>query len=357
MYEVVMKTWHFAVLGLMLSVFAGCRTDPAIPILERELRLKEDEIYRLRATVDELQEENAQTDRRRSSGASDSRTSDGPKPPAMELPSQPTDKVPESLKTPAGMKLPPELEVPEGIEGPSKPSPSRKESQPLTRESQADGPSLGMSPPGTAARPPRVLPVSREDAVPMTPSSDNRRVVSIALNRTMTGGIGAEDRSGDSGLLVVVEPRDREGRSVDAPAAMCVVVLDPAAQGEAVRVARWDFSAAETTAMFRRSGSTAAIHLTMTWPHGPPKHNNLRLFVRYMTADGRKLQAEQAIEVALPGDRTAQRSPVEAVSSPKVEQSNARPTSRPSSPSTSQDTPPMNDAEARRPVWSPDRRY
>ena len=191
----------------------------------------------------------------------------------------------------------------------------------------------------------------------MTPSSDNRRVVSIALNRTMTGGIGAEDRSGDSGLLVVVEPRDREGRSVDAPAAMCVVVLDPAAQGEAVRVARWDFSAAETTAMFRRSGSTAAIHLTMTWPHGPPKHNNLRLFVRYMTADGRKLQAEQAIEVALPGDRTVQRSPVEAVSSPKVEQSNARPTSRPSSPSTSQDTPPTNDAEARRPVWSPERRY
>jgi len=49
-------------------------------------------------------------------------------------------------------------------------------------------------------------------------------------------------------LLVVVEPRDRTGRTVDAPANMSVVVIDPALEGNAARVARWDFTVAETAA-------------------------------------------------------------------------------------------------------------
>ena len=89
---------------------------------------------------------------------------------------------------------------------------------------------------------------------------------------------------------------------------MSVVVLDPALrdeEGKAACVARWDFTAAETAAMFRRSGANRAIHLTMTWPGDPPKHGKLHLFVRYVTADGRKLEADQPIEVALPGEKSA----------------------------------------------------
>ena len=108
---------------------------------------------------------------------------------------------------------------------------------------------------------------------------------------------------------MVVEPRDRAGRTVDAPADMSVVVIDPALEGNAARVARWDFTAAETAAMFRRSGSSLAIHLTMAWPGDPPAHHKLHLFVRYVTADGRKLQADQPIEVALAGDRTTRWTP------------------------------------------------
>ena len=91
--------------------------------------------------------------------------------------------------------------------------------------------------------------------MPFTPSGDSRRVAAIALNRALTGGISAETGVGDRGLLVVVEPRDRAGRTIDAPAEMSVVLIDPALDGNAARVARWDFSAAETAAMFRRSGS------------------------------------------------------------------------------------------------------
>ncbi len=51
-----MKPWQFVIVVLALVATSGCRSDPAIPILERELRLKDDEIYRLRANLEDLQD-------------------------------------------------------------------------------------------------------------------------------------------------------------------------------------------------------------------------------------------------------------------------------------------------------------
>ena len=51
-----MKPWQFAVVSLALLATTGCRSDPAVPILERELRRKEDEIYRLRGQLEEFQD-------------------------------------------------------------------------------------------------------------------------------------------------------------------------------------------------------------------------------------------------------------------------------------------------------------
>ena len=51
-----MRTWQVALLGGALLAVAGCRTDPAIPLLERQLRQQEDEIYRLRAQLEGCQD-------------------------------------------------------------------------------------------------------------------------------------------------------------------------------------------------------------------------------------------------------------------------------------------------------------
>ncbi len=189
-------------------------------------------------------------------------------------------------------------------------------------------------------------------AQPLTPSGDSRRVAGITLNRTLTGSILADDRSGDQGLLAVIEPRDREGQTVDAPAEVSLVVLDPALKGDAARVARWDFTAAETAAMFRRSGSSQAIHLTTVWPGDPPAHRKLHLFVRYVTADGRKLQADQPIEVVLPGDQTTRWTADAAGQRPADREAPAARIPGPSPhTATGSDEP-----QSQRPVWSPDRR-
>jgi hypothetical protein len=276
------------------------------------------------------------------------------------LPSRPTSDVPDALKTPG--ELPPGVpEVPKELQMPSKPAgpsgkgaerrSSRRSGSPSDADN-ADGPALDGA---SASRAGRFALASRSAAEPFTPAGDSRQVASIALNRTLTGGIGAESGPGDQGLLVVVEPRDRAGRTVDAPGEMSVVVIDPALDGDAARVARWDFTAAETAAMFRRTGAQRAIHVTTAWPAEPPRHNQLNLFVRYVTIDGRKLQADQKIEVALPGDKTARSNPDD------------RPARN--EPAWQRDEPPVArvpDRAARmatrtdplrpsRPVWSPER--
>ena len=205
-------------------------------------------------------------------------------------------------------------------------------------------------------------------AVPLTPSGDSRRVAAIALNPTLTGSIVADDRAGDQGLLVVIEPHDRAGQTIDAPADVSVVVVDPALQGRdgrAAHVARWDFTAAETAAMFRRTGSSQAIHLTTAWPGDPPSHRKLHLFVRYVTADGRNVEADQPIEVILPDDKTARWTPSDATiraerpadrePTSDSEQSHEASAAHIPGPS-SYTTTASDDSKPRRPTWSPERR-
>lgn len=406
-----MKPWQFTVVALALLAIAGCRSDPAVPILERELRLKEDEIYRLRAAVEEFQdggrvvsdrgaddsrepESRDSTPARRRPGlrragdSNGSRGVNGAGPPVIELPSQPATGVPDALKSPsqpatgvpealkspgAPMEVP---DVPDFLKQPSKPLP--KEGRPdgippkpaaeQTRSpdgAQSDGPALQGSVGRAPARTSNITMAAQAvGGTPFTPAGDSRHVAAVVLNRTLTGGISGEDGAGDQGLLVVVEPRDRAGRGIDAPADVSIAVLDPAVldtDGKAMRVARWDFNAAETAAMFRSAGSSRAIHLTTTWPGDPPTHNKLHLFVRYVTADGRKLEVNQPIEVALQGDRTARWTPssgdgrAERDAAAESRQRSETPAARVPGPAPHTATR-SGDAQPRRPIWSPERR-
>jgi hypothetical protein len=381
-----MKPWPLVVVGGALLAIAGCRSDPAIPILERQLRLQEDEIYRLRAALDQGQDCDSCSERvvggprwapsdeaepgrgrRRRGPAAPS----GVKPPPVEMPSQSTSEVPDILRSPAGSSPQGVPEVPENLRGPSQPirprenAPGGRSSRPPLDHGMSpsplepNGPMLKQGMGATTSRPGHVAMASQlASAVPFTPAEDSRRVAAIVLNRQLTGGIGSEASGADQGLLVVVEPRDRAGRTVDAPAEMSVVAIDPALEGNAARVARWDFTVAETAAMFRRSGSTRAIHLTTAWPADPPAHHKLHLFVRYVTADGRKLQADMPVEVALSGDKTTRWNPSERAAdrgqAADAWQRNEAPTARIPGPAPQMAARP-DPPGPRRPVWSPER--
>jgi len=368
-----MKSWQFVLVGLILLASSGCRSDPAIPILERELRLKEDEIYRLRSTIEDFQDCADSSDHRTGSstrGNSESQNSSerGSRslgkgsasepgdiaPPHVEFQGPAGTEVPDTLKSHGGSPSSSIPEVPEHLRGRSLPSIEKNEElrkshngiNDSSNPTESEGPSLG-GPVGVknASRGARGKLVSKDKDTSVTAAKgDSREVTSIALNRMLTGGVNDGDRAGDRGLLVVIEPRDTGGRVIDAPAEISVVAIDPVLEGDAARVARWDFSADETAKLFRRTSAGPAIHIETVWPDGPPVHNKLQVFVRYTTVDGRRLEATQPIEVALAGEKSAHRT--------QQQESAARQPDR----SIDHDASHSNILMAQRPTWSPERR-
>ncbi len=363
-----MKSWQLVLLGLAPLLIAGCRTDPAIPILERQLYHKDQEINQLRWQIEDMQDalnscpEQSGQREPQSRPYRDHRGSNGMKPPETEL-GTPTNRVPKSLSP--GGSLPSDIPtVPEGIQGPTR------------NRSSDDGPALEGDPGRFSFRPGRVTMASMQSAVPLRATGDSRRVASISIDPAISGGIDSGDGSGDRGLLVAVQPRDARGRMVAAPAEVHVTAFDRSLRGEAARIARWDFSPAETASLFCRTVNGGAIHLAMGWPDHPPTHNKLQLFVRYVTRDGRSLDASRPVEIALPGQRTARWTPAEIPLAeerplpdqrprrrePPIEREPAadwRPDETPlarrsePSPRIASRTP---DPGPERPVWSPERR-
>jgi hypothetical protein len=366
-----MKSWQFAVLGLSLLATLGCRSDPAIPLLERELRHKEDEVYRLRGKVEDLQDSLNYLERHKSSDSDDSsadssrdsnrdsrssenrssenRSSRPPaagKPPKIDMGSGGSSEVPDLLKVPAGTMTPPE--VPDALKNATPPldkgarsSMPAEEMVDAPEAMGAEGPMLGAPPvaPGDRSMPKRPSP-KNEKTTMRGASGDSRRVASISLNSDLTGGLNDGKHPGDKGLLVVVEPRDASGRVIEAPANVVVSVLDPALEGEAARVARWEFTPAQTASMFRHTNGGSALHIETAWPNGAPAHSNLHVYVRYVTADGRKVETNQPIEIASARDKPGRAAPNEA--SAWSDDAGGR--------------QPMPTPVAQRPMWSPERR-
>jgi hypothetical protein len=160
---------------------------------------------------------------------------------------------------------------------------------------EADAPAADRAPPANLPAPP-AKPIEQSEPEPVDP-----KVTHIFLNPLLTGGDDFDRQPGDDGLSILLEPRNKADKYVPAAGAVSVVVLDPSKQGDAARVARWDFDLATTKQKLQRVAPARGIHLQMPWPAKAPASNKLQLFVRYETADGRKLQAEREIFVTLPG--------------------------------------------------------
>jgi hypothetical protein len=264
------------------------------------------------------------------------------------------------------------------------------------RTSQSVGPAVSAAdfhpPPATGHPPPAqsVIPVS---GITLLPGTDSARVDRITLNRLAVGGWDADGRPGDDGIVLLVEPRDAEGRLIAAAGPISVVLLDRGLPGEAARVARWDLIAHQVAGHFRRMPAGDGIYLELPWPGAPPVHSHLHLFVRFTTRDGRNLEANRELDIALANQSRAETRtavgpasrPSEAVASWRAtrlppENLDERRTGETSVPptSSSDDAPPTQEprsalvdrdslpgparpagetpAPRNRPVWSPDRR-
>ncbi|MBL9123041.1 MAG: hypothetical protein JNG90_05375, partial [Planctomycetaceae bacterium] len=126
-------------------------------------------------------------------------------------------------------------------------------------------------------------------------------VTEITLNKMLTGGMNRDQRNGDEGIMVVVEPRNPKNQIVPALGEISIVVLDPALEGEAARVARWDITSQELEHKFRSRQFGRGLQLALPWPGDAPQHSDLHLFVRFVAADGRKLIVDRELKIEPPG--------------------------------------------------------
>ena len=150
---------------------------------------------------------------------------------------------------------------------------------------------------------PAELPAPRgaTPAAATLPDAADSHVTHLFLNPLHTGGIDLDGRPGDDGLSVVLQPRNAARQFVPLPGKVSVALLDPHKLGDAARIGRWTFTPDEIEPAINTSGDIQGIYLEVPWPGRIPESSELRLFVRYETADGRKIEADREIHVKLAG--------------------------------------------------------
>jgi hypothetical protein len=291
-----MKNRIVAILLLFALAAAGCQGNPqvrrVVDSVQAEARQMEDMIYLLEQDIQVLEQENAKLKRQVERGG-DPTGSSGTR--GRIAPRNEDDLNPPVVEPPPG-------EMPDLP--PARPSAPR----PLNRSMRPTEPDIGpvLDPPAKkVAKGPagKIKPTGHEQSITTEatePEVTDKNVTHIHLNPLHTCGMDFDHAPGDDGLSILIEPRNGANQFVPLACPVSVVVLDPSKNGDDARVARWDFSQAQTAEKLQQ-GDLRGIHLKLPWPAKPPENVRLEVFVRYETPAGKKLQAEKEIFATLPG--------------------------------------------------------
>jgi hypothetical protein len=294
---------------LAILALAGCRTQPYvnahIESVNAEYRELEDYVYALEAENARLHQELEGI--RTVTPTTRPGASEAPRGGLFRRPGT----VPSRLAPSDPNMEPPVIELPGESPGPPPPA-SRSRLQRPAADPADTPPNIELpSRPGPPAE--ETLPLPAAPPTPTTPEPistppEDKSITHLFVNPLQTGGIDLDSQPGDDGLRVVIEPRNAGGQFVPEAGAVSIVVLDSAREGEAARVARWDFDLSAARQMLAASAPGRGLKIEVPWPAAPPA-NRLKLFVRYEMADGRKLQADREIFLTPPGEAVGRWTP------------------------------------------------
>jgi hypothetical protein len=308
-----MKT-GISIAMLPVLLLAGCcnmyKNRVNQQLWERELRLEENCIYQLRWQLEDKQREldaaNARTDSlNRQSDILKDQTTSGPNfspPPAISGPAGGGGRATEAPRLPPAPKLP-DIDIGQPfVPGSSAPpsNPPTGSGSSLNKQPDLHGPALTQAS-YTTVGPESGRPNERTSER-LNPDVDVDRII---LNAGLTGEVNTSGKPGAGVLNIVIEQRDAQGSRVLAPGDISIVVVDPAIEGNAGRIARWNFAADQIAQYVRRNHDGGSLRFELHWPTAP-EHSDLRLFVRFTTFDGRRLEANLPIEAQVADAESAQ---------------------------------------------------
>ncbi len=355
-------------------VLAGCRgAQLERDVYQRELRLQEDEIYKLEDYLGEYQQmvrqvrcENAELKKRLDeletaslstpSAASDEAddeslldrrrrrtTNNGPSKydpkPAVE-PEEETPAIPEiefgapsETLTPVGDPpggVTPEVEAPDAVEIPlpdaaEEPPPFKPTDAPSTTgEPEAEAPPFKPEK-SQSQTGPRLLRLSRAPAaqpitlattiepapLPIAPATPITPTPIIpTLERvTFTTETAGVDATGAATLKLRVQPRDAQGKLLSLSGTAAVLVVDPNAPPESEKLARWDFAQHELAAAWQASGDERHLELWVGLPADLPRNRPLELWVRVVDGAAAGRLITSRLSVVNPNCKSRRRLP------------------------------------------------
>jgi hypothetical protein len=280
---------------------------------ERELRLQEDCIYRLKWQLEDSQRQLDDANQRLNTAGKENNVLRDSVGPELSSPSAfggsgssgGTGRSSEAPRLPPAPGLPNIQQGQEFIPGSS--APPTNVPPPSGGKSSSRAPELR----GPAVTPASLnTPVKSEDLSgnPLRPSermNPDAEVARIILNPHHTGGLNSDGKPGDDMLSIAIEQRDANDQRILAPGDLKIVLVDPALDGPEAKLARWEFDSDEVARHVRRNREGASYQFELPWQTNPT-HSDLRVFVRFSTFDGRRLEANAPLEVDLgSGDRGA----------------------------------------------------
>ncbi len=295
----------------LVVVLSGCKTDLNQQLLERELRMQEDQIYRLQ---DELQSKASRLDRavgensslKRQLGIADAGgTVASPGRGGGAAPARPSAAAPAFVAPPQLPKISipaPAGAAPGGLRfGPGGASPLPSPPPALTPPALDGVPPL----PSAGGLPPAVRRLSHEESL-----SGEGTISHLVINPARTECFDGDGDGVADGLALVIEPRDADERLVSSAGEVVVFVNDPAVPqgagfvpamptdpGEGGCIARWDIPEAEAVAHFRRTSRARGLHFILRWPGPPPLSETVNVHAVMTTFDGSVHHVEAPVPV------------------------------------------------------------
>lgn len=126
-----------------------------------------------------------------------------------------------------------------------------------------------------------------------------------------SGGYDIDDQPGDDGIVLYIQPIDRDEHVVKAAGAITVTLLDLANPPEAYVVGKYHFDANKTRELW--SGRLWTHHFTVRcpWFQGrPPAHNEITARIEFLDLlTGRTLTAQGVYKIEFPPGHVAASTP------------------------------------------------
>lgn len=130
---------------------------------------------------------------------------------------------------------------------------------------------------------------------PLLDQSTN--LTGIEIDATQTQGYDSDGLAGDDGILVVLIPAF-DGNGETSPwGEVTISVVDPDQPREQQRLGLWKFSPYQVDSMVRREGDQSYLQVRLPWQNGPVRNDNLLVFARVRTPDGRSLERSASFPV------------------------------------------------------------